>query len=433
MKNCFLMRQVLHSVTPWLWAAVWFTLPVSIRANSVSLILFGFAALVFALFEKPVIERRQVILAGMFILFFAWHGVSLVFDPGPGNAWKLLERKLSLVVIPVIMLLVSGTMKDPVRWALHGLFGGLILTGSWLLAVALIKLASGQPLEFFTYHAFTGPLGFSAIYYSCFLSAAILYLAFRDPEGLIGQFKVPLILFFIILLMFSASKLFILITIPPVLWVFLKKFTPRKGVMKYLVPVVAALIIIIGSVPFFNRVSELKNTDLRVVTLDEYKYDTPINGLTFRMILWRFAGEILADENTWLTGTGIGSKQDILNSYYLNYGIYTGNPELGDTGYLNYNFHDQYLETLVGTGTPGLLLLFSIIIFIFFIERSKQFFPLVVYISTILFLFTESMLERQAGIVFFCLIWTLTVHSQHKSGLNHGKNYDHHPKQGELA
>ena len=433
MKNSFWMRSALHKVMPWLWAAVWFTLPVSMKANAVSLIIFGLAAIVFAFFERPVFDRRQVILAGLFILFFAWHGVSLIFDPDPQNAWKLLERKLSLVAIPVILLLVSGTMKDTGKWALRGLVAGLVLTGAFLLVVALVKLASGHPPESFTYHKFTGPLNFSAIYYSCYLSATIFFLLFRTTEVFIDRFKLPLILFLILLLLVSASKLFIILTIPVVIWAIVKKYTPKKGLMKFLIPVVAVLLALGGSVPVFNRLMELKNTDFQVVVRDEYRYDTPLNGLTFRMILWRFAGEIMKDENAWLTGTGIASKQDVLNGYYLKYGLYTGNPDLGDKGYLDYNFHAQYLETFVGTGVPGLFLLCAIIIFIFFKGRSKHFFPLVVYITTTLFLFTESILERQAGIVFFCMIWNLAVHVQQETVINHGTNFNHHLKQGELA
>jgi O-antigen ligase len=132
------------------------------------------------------------------------------------------------------------------------------------------------------------------------------------------------------------------------------------------------------------------------------------------MILWRFAGEIMQDENAWLTGTGIGSRQDVLNSYYIKYGIYTGNPDLGDTGYIGYNFHNQYLEVMVGTGIPGLLMLLSILIFSFFIQRRQLFFPLMVYLVIFIFFISESVLERQAGLVFFCMIWNLQEYSRQK-------------------
>jgi hypothetical protein len=407
MKNCFSMLSAINKIMPWLWAAVWFTLPVSLKANGASLILFGTVAVLQAFVQRPVIRRREIILAALFILFFAWQGLSLLFDPAGYEAWKNLERKISFAAIPVIMLLISGGGWDQGKWAIRGFFAGLILTGIHMLTVAITGLVAGVPVNAVTYHAFTAPYHTGAIYYSCFLSVALYFMAFRDTEHVITRIKTPLFTFFIILLLFCASKLFIILTAPAILWFFIKIFQKESGLKKYVLPLIAVTIIVAGSVPFINRISELKNTDFSVVNQEAYAYDTPLNGLTFRLILWRLAGEILQDENAWLTGTGLGSKQEILDSYYIKYGLYTGNPELGDKGYLGYNFHSQYLESMVGSGIPGLLILCAIIFFIFIIKRQQLFFPLMVYIIIILFLITESMLERQAGIVLFCLLWTI--------------------------
>jgi len=104
----------------------------------------------------------------------------------------------------------------------------------------------------------------------------------------------------------------------------------------------------------------------------------------------------------------------VLNDYYTTYGIYTGNPDLGDTGYLGYNFHNQYLEVLVGTGIPGLLILLAILAGIFRAREKLLLFPFSVYILTFIFFMTESVLERQAGIVFFTLLWTFRPYPEIK-------------------
>jgi O-antigen ligase len=165
--------------------------------------------------------------------------------------------------------------------------------------------------------------------------------------------------------------------------------------------------------------SELKNTKLTILKQDSFAYNTPFNGLTFRLLQWRFATEILNENEAWFTGIGLNSSQAVLDAHYQKKGIYTGNPDLGDSGYLGYNFHNQYLETLVGTGVPGLLILLLIIFFIFFRLRSKLLFPLHVYLITTLFFFTESVLERQAGILFFCLIvFVFSIKSSKRNGSN---------------
>ena len=403
------MRSGLNKIVPWLWAAVWFTLPLSMKANTISLMVFGLAVIFQSICEKPVFQRKHVILTGLFILFFAWHGAGLLFDPARYEVLKSLERKFSFVAIPVIMLLVTGVKWAPGKWAVRGFFTGLVITGGHMLATALLLLATGRQIDAVTYHEFTRPYALGAIYYSWYLSAAIFLLLFRKMEPGIDRVRLPLGIFFLILLLFSASKLFIALTVPVVLWSIFKNYSLKDNKSRWVVPVIILLIIMAGSVPFISRVSELKNTDLSIVRQNEYTYDTPFNGLTFRILLWRFAGEIMQDENAWLSGTGIGNRQTVLNSYYEHYGVYTGNPDLGDKGYLGYNFHNQYLEVMVGTGIPGLLILLLIIIFIFTFEKNKLLFPLIAYVTVVLFFITESVLERQAGIVFFCLIWTLRV------------------------
>jgi O-antigen ligase len=400
------MHAALNKAIPWIWAAVWFTLPLSMKANGASLILFGLGALLFAFYEKPKLRREQVFMALLFLAFFAWHTASLLFDPENYAVRKNLERKLSFVFIPMIVILVSGIKEDMGKWAIRGFLGGMTVSGLHLLAVALFKMISGQALESYTYHAFTEPYSLGAIYYSFYLSAAIYYLALRKPEDALAKIRIWLMILFMILLLFCASKLFIILTLPALIYSLVAYTRRLDGKKKYLVYFAALVILIGGAIPFLHRVNELKNTDLSVVTQERYQYDTPLNGLTFRMVLWRFAFEIMEDENAWLSGTGIGQRQQVLNDYYTGYGIYTGNPDLGDSGYLGYNFHNQYLEVLVGTGIPGLILLLAILAGIFRAGKKELLFPFSVYILTFIFFMTESVLERQAGIVFFSLIWT---------------------------
>jgi O-antigen ligase len=182
---------------------------------------------------------------------------------------------------------------------------------------------------------------------------------------------------------------------------FVSKFDSKRKTLGFVL-----LLVLIASLskPFINRLDELRNTELDIIGQKEYVYDTPFNGITLRLVLWGFGSEILSENNAWLKGTGIQSKQELLNRKIEESGMYTGNPEFGDRGYLDYNFHNQYVETLVGTGIVGLVILLFLILDIFAGVRYKLIFPLPVYILTAMFFLTESVLERQAGIVFFCLI-----------------------------
>lgn len=404
------MHSALNKIIPWLWAAVWFTLPFPPPVNSVSMIVLGIVLLVRLPFHKPSINRKEIILAGLFFLFFIWHAAGFLFDPDTHAVWQSLARKFSYIAIPLIMILLDKDGQELGKWAIRGFFAGLLVSGAHMLSLALVKIISGGSMGTFIYHNFMGPYILGPIYYSWYLSVALCYLALRKPEKAIKKFRFGLGTFFLVLLLFCVSKLFIIVTIPVLLWSFLKNTMKLQGRERFIIPLAVVVILAAGSVPILHRLSSLKNTKLEIVEQEKYSYNTPLNGLTFRMVLWRLAGNIMVDEKAWLTGTGIGSRQDILDSYYKKFGLYTGNQDIGDTGYLGYNFHSQYLETMIGTGIPGLILLFSILSFIFFTKSSKLFFPLIVYVFIMIFFLTESVLERQAGIVFFSLIWMMQVY-----------------------
>ncbi len=105
-------------------------------------------------------------------------------------------------------------------------------------------------------------------------------------------------------------------------------------------------------------------------------------------------------------GVGAGDRMDVLSPFYENsvYGI-------------TYNPHNQYLDTMMTIGIPGIILLLMMIFIPLlkaFKERKFGFFTFfVIFAVSILF---ESMLERQMGIFFFCLMTFLfTLDSKKKS------------------
>jgi O-antigen ligase len=409
------MPSILSKIQLWLWAAVWFSLPVSIRMNTLSLILFGLVTLVSVFYQKPIISNRQWIAIGLFMAFFLWNAASFLYDPDTNGVWKSLERKLSFFALPIILAIFTAGKNDFEKWAIRGFFAGLTFTGLHMLINASLHIIEGMGIGKWTYHAFIVPYKIGAIYYSWYLSIAILYLIFQKPKQSPDKLKYVFLLFFLVLLLLSASKLFIVLTVPILIWRFLKNWKFYHSKTKYLILGLTITILAFGTVPLSKRISELTKPDFEILHKNEFTYDTPFNGLTLRLLQWRFAIEILNDHHAWLTGIGIGSRQSVLDNYYIKHNVYHGNPDLGDTGYLGYNFHNQYVETLVGTGILGLILLLSIIIIIFTGARQSLMVPRIIYIFVLIFFITESVLERQVGIVLFCLLWATPITAKIKN------------------
>jgi len=158
----------------------------------------------------------------------------------------------------------------------------------------------------------------------------------------------------------------------------------------------------------------LLHPHLEQIGANQYQYDSPLNGLNLRLIQWRFGLEILNESNDWITGVGIHEAQKKLNQKYVQYGLYTGYEGTSDTGYLNYNFHNQYIETLVRSGIIGLMILLTMFVRLFLLPKSTLFAVNWIIFICFVFFMTESALERQLGIVYFCLIYSSYFHGQIK-------------------
>lgn len=395
--------SILDKATAITWSLLWFMLPLSLRGTLLFLWLFGLMVLIRVL-KKGIYSpnRKQLIGASLLILYLLWQGISLVYDTNQTLWWKALEKKSALLIIPVLLMVIDQKKLKFETWAIRGFFAGLFISGMVMIAFATYRSIGDASFFPLSYHEFASPFSLGAIYASWYFSTALLYLVFRDQDRLIEKAKPFLLILFLSTLFLLASKLFIILTVPVIFWQLIRK---KKAQKKQMITLAAVFVIaIIVSTPFNLRLSELKNTNLNILKQESFTYDTPFNGLTFRLLQWRFATEVLKKKNAWLTGVGINSNQRFLDDHYKEKGVYTGNPDLGDTGYLGYNYHNQYLETFVATGLPGLIVLMLIILYIFFSKNGKLLFPLYVYLIVVLFFLTESVLERQAGIIFFCLI-----------------------------
>ena len=120
-----------------------------------------------------------------------------------------------------------------------------------------------------------------------------------------------------------------------------------------------------------------------------------------RVLIWGVATEII--KNNFLFGVGTGDVKDVLLEKYK---------ENGMTGAYNekLNAHNQFLQTFVALGLPGIILLLSSFIFPFILAIRKRNY---IYISFLTIVFvnflTESMLETIAGVMFYAFFNSLLM------------------------
>jgi O-antigen ligase len=151
-----------------------------------------------------------------------------------------------------------------------------------------------------------------------------------------------------------------------------------------------------------NRFKEIADTNFGFLNQEKYNPGEYFNGLQFRMLQWRFVPQILNEKKAWLTGVSIGDAQSYLNQKYISADMYIGTPARHDKGFIGYNTHDEFLEALLQTGIPGLLI-FLLFIITLLARAWKVRTPEIIFTTVLLVIysFTESVLESQYSLLIF--------------------------------
>lgn len=285
---------------------------------------------------------------------------------------------------------------------------------SVLLLIASIRFLSGGGTEVFFFHSFTEPIGQHAVYFSLTALLSILFYAEFSRPFQKGKREVRnFILLFLLLLLgivLSASKVVIAMTI---ILLPLYSFGARmnnKAKAFTLSAVVGLFVLGLVLTPVRKRFMEglaLRNESVKpaVKIADTYEYTLEevgeISDLEVRFIFVKIGAFHWWHSKELVWGFGIGDIQDQLNYYYYVYGLAKG-------GYLNFNLHNQFLQTLVGMGIVGLCALLWIFWISFrsgvqFGNKAHVFF---LVIMTLVFLL-ECVLSRNKGILLFFFLNTI--------------------------
>ncbi|MDG2080365.1 MAG: O-antigen ligase family protein [Bacteroidales bacterium] len=390
----------------WLWALVWFTLPISIRLNSIAIALVAVAVLV-NFFKKPFVISKDYLIPFFFaLLFFLTQLIGVRGSMSSLTTWKEVEQLLPLIIFPVLFM-TSRTNNDEFSQAsLKALVSAIIICGIIMIGESALVFFKTQDVSVFTYHKLCEPFSSGAIFFSFFIVISLLRMDIIIDSFTTSFQKYAIVIFLLLLLFLLASKMILL---PGLVLLAVKyrrnlfTFLPKN---KLVVPILFILFLLL-LVPVLQRFKDILNPRIDIVMNDKFNYDSPLNGLNLRIIQARFGIEILNDNEAWLFGVGIDKAQELLNDKYVNYGLHTGYNDDFDKGYLDYNFHNQYIEIAVRSGLLGLFSLLAMVFLLIIIIIKRQTFVLGwELILLLLFFITESVLERQIGIVYFCLIYS---------------------------
>jgi O-antigen ligase len=383
------------------------------NVNSWLIILLVFCRLVDG--PGPIYRIRTAFSNKFFLAYFAIfliEALGMLYTHDLYTAYKHVESKATLVAIP--FLFCSGEFAD--RKGYRQLLWGycLLLAGTCLFCLAVAGYRYGQTgdTEVFFYHLLTEVIESNAVFFSGYVVVALLLLLSPEaaPEEVgganertgppkVGRLRTVLIVFFSGMMVLLASRL-LLVWLVIIFLVYLKGRARVRLKAVHILALTALVVMGTGMLaltrnPVEQRYQDMFREDWQYSGKLHFRSHTPFNGVSLRLLIWRFAGEILDEHHAWLIGVSAGDSQALLDEKYL-----AANMPYANRGY---NFHNQYLEVLVRSGIPGLcIFLLALGMLVELARRTGTMEAWFVLLTMLLLAMTESTLEMQQSLFAFC-------------------------------
>lgn len=356
----------------------------------------------------------------LFSGFFWVYLIGMIYTENQDAGWTDVVLKLSFLAYPLVL----GTLqKDFIqKKQLNFLLSSFIFITSLSIIFSLIHAAyeyisNGDELAFFY-----SRLGYllHPSYYALYVNFALFLVLFKilSPHNILKKslkifywFLIPLFMVFLILLESKAGLISLIgvLTVSLVQLVFYEKIYKNAIVL-----IVVCLLITSATITLIPHTTKRVNQAVEAVEAVEAKDNntTEKNSTATRIFLWRAALNSFLENPIIGYGTG-DVKEELFRQYELEKNQWAIEK--------NYNPHNQYLQTMVATGTLGLFSIITMLVFpLFFSYKRKLFIYFTLVFLMALNLLVESMFERQAGVLFFALFnsilfFTLPNHKEEKS------------------
>jgi O-antigen ligase len=337
-----------------------------------------------------------------FILLYLMYGLGMFYTANLNEGWSDMLTMFPLLLFPIFISTLDYSVSGKKNNVMLAFLGGCMAAGLICMGNAVYTWYATGINEFLYTNL---SLFMHPSYFALYLNLALCYLYQRLIfGGDTGYFKTPVIisvLFFInLLILMLYSKAGILtagIVQCTMLTVSIKK---RKNAGK-------AIGIVLGLTLFcFLFYKVVPDNQERIMRSEQEVMTKPLNkasseSSSLRLLIWNSAKPLI--KRTFLFGTGTGDVKDELVAVYKSNSIAVAlEKEL--------NAHNQFLQTLIAIGLPGLILLILSLAspFLFGVRTGNYLLSMFCFIMAFNFLF-ESMLERQAGAVFFAFFSSLLV------------------------
>lgn len=342
----------------------------------------------------------------LFALLYCGYAFGIIWTQNMDQATKYLENKAVFILFPFLF-----SFRKPTGFAMKPIYWGLILA-------TLVSFAYGIYIGIPCYiQHFSFPYCFlkshlsphmHPTYMSVFALLSMVSAYFLYKEGSIKRVTliglIGVLVLYTLLLMSLAGLLSILILGAILFLVYLKNRFSVKVMIGFTLVAISLLVVLIFKTPFVrNDINETMRTSERYfkspTKFIQQLSESPSSSET-RLVMWSITCEEIA-KHPFGVGTG---NVDI----YLGKNIRAkGNPTFADK---QYNPHNQFLQTQLEIGIVGLLILIFITIGgVIYGVKKRNVLLIILFSSLLLNSLFESMLQLQAGIIFYLYFFMLII------------------------
>ena len=399
-------------------------------------------------FKKVIqsISRNSFFLA--FIIFYILYALSFFWSQNQSFAIADLVLKIPILILPLIMLSNEPLSIKEINKLLLAFSLSVIFLNCFCFFDALFNyLNTGNINEFF-YGSLT--INMHTAYQATFTSFSIfilvyIYLNKEYSHNWIFSCLIALQFLFLFLLS-SRMQILCLSVVTPIFLIF-HYYLKQKIYLGFSYTILAFVVsyFLVSTPSVLNNRYKQTVSHISSIGNDSQNSDS-------RKFIWKKAIDII--KYNWLFGVGVGDAKDVLVSSYSKesskpitdhavdstINILKANSKNLNTqvkkltsdhtklkkeseniliqqinkyrffAKKKYNFHNQYLQTFATVGCFGLIILIYLLSHLFIVSIIKKDFIVSVFLFLIAMSFlTESMLERQAGVIFFTFFYLLLV------------------------
>lgn len=332
-----------------------------------------------------------------YLLFFLYQFIRTIFDQeNLSLGLRYVEKNVSFIVIPIII--IPGLIKN-IKTIYKSFIFGLILSIIVLFfKISFFLLTTNNHNGVRFYYQYFVKFGFHPTYLGMYALIAILIM---DNVSLFDKRKSKIaILFFSLVILLTASR----IAMISLVLFFIYKAILNKRI--FYIKIVFLLMLTGVFAYSFSSDFRLKVNQLKNFKGFSYYDNNDYGSVSMRVAKIKAAIRVW-EKNKWF-GVGYGQVEEQLIRFYRTKSI-----QCWPCAKRKYNAHNEYLQLLASLGNVGLFLFFLLIgyLFIHALLNKNQMLLDLIFVF-LMFGLTESILERQRGIIIFVLMTIIAFYNK---------------------